>query len=300
MFSLDKSGIMLILIAIMWSSYSWAQEAGNEFFAAEKWSEAAEAYDTYLNDSPDDAAIWYQLAVSARQAERYSTALNALIKAEQLQYSPTRIGVERARLKVLANIKDGAVAELRTLSASGFTAVGLFTSDQILGTLAGHEGFDALVREMEIQAYPCEHDEAFAEFDFWIGEWDVHVAGGALAGNNSIRREERGCVLLEKWTSASGGSGSSINYIDKISGEWVQVWNSESGSQINIRGGIGDDGMLLVGTIHYVANGTTLPFRGLWTPLADGKVRQYFEQSTDEGLTWAPWFEGFYTRKIVQ
>jgi hypothetical protein len=25
-------------------------------------------------------------------------------------------------------------------------------------------------------------------------------------------------------------------------------------------------------------------------------VRQYFEQSTDEGETWQPWFEGFYSR----
>lgn len=300
MFNLTKTSITLILMAIIWSPYSQAQEEGNEFFAAEKWSEAADAYETFLSANPDDAAIWYQLAISARQAERYSTALNALIKAEQLQFSPPRVGLERARLKALANNNDGAVADLRALAASGFSAVGLFKSDPVLGMLAGHDGFDALVEEMEVQAYPCEHDGAFAEFDFWIGEWDVHVAGGAIAGSNSIRREERGCVLMEKWISAGGGSGSSINYVDKVTGEWVQVWNSESGSQINIRGGMSDDGMLLVGTIHYVANGTTLPFRGLWTALDDGRVRQYFEQSTDEGLNWTPWFEGFYTRKTVE
>ena len=58
-----------------------------------------------------------------------------------------------------------------------------------------------------------------------------------------------------------------------------------------------DDGMLLVGTLHSVGTGTTLPFRGLWTLLDDGRVRQFFEQSTDGGETWTPWFEGFYTRK---
>jgi hypothetical protein len=57
-----------------------------------------------------------------------------------------------------------------------------------------------------------------------------------------------------------------------------------------------DDGMLLEGYIHYVNNGTTAPFRGLWTLLPDGRVRQYFEQSNDEGKTWVPWFEAFYTR----
>jgi hypothetical protein len=55
--------------------------------------------------------------------------------------------------------------------------------------------------------------------------------------------------------------------------------------------------MLLSGTIHYIANGQTAPFRGLWTPMPDGRVRQYFEQSNDDGATWEPWFEGFYSRK---
>ena len=90
-----------------------------------------------------------------------------------------------------------------------------------------------------VAAYPCEHDEAFAAFDFWVGEWEVHGAGGTYAGSNVIERAERGCVLIENWSSASGGS------------------------RINIRGGMTEEGMLLVGTIHYVSSGSTLPFRGL-------------------------------------
>ena len=148
--------------------------------------------------------------------------------------------------------------------------------------------------------FPCENDDKFAEFDFWVGDWEVHVANGKLAGENEIIRAERGCLLIESWKSATGGTGMSINYVDKITDEWVQVWNDASGSQINIRGGLTDEGMLLVGTIHYVANGQTLPFRGLWTPLEDGRVRQFFEQSTDDSESWTPWFEGFYTRKSAE
>lgn len=145
--------------------------------------------------------------------------------------------------------------------------------------------------------FPCENDARFAEFDFWVGTWDVHIANGTFAGNNTIARDQRGCVLIENWKSARGGTGMSINYVDKTTDEWVQIWNDASGSQISIRGGLTEDGMKLVGTIHYVANDTTLPFRGLWTALPDGRVRQFFEQSTDNGETWTPWFEGFYTRK---
>ncbi len=104
-------------------------------------------------------------------------------------------------------------------------------------------------------------------------------------------------MLIEEWQSATGGSGMSINYFDKAAGEWVQVWNDASGSQIDIRGGMTDEGMLLQGTIHSVATGTSLPFRGLWSPLPDGRVRQYFEQADDGGSTWTPWFEGFYSRR---
>ena len=210
--------------------------------------------------------------------------------------SPVRAALEQARQSAREGDADAAVDKLQALSDGGFTAVGVITSDVDLMTLQGHAGFDSLVEAMSMQAYPCEYDPRFSEFDFWIGEWEVRIANGGLAGHNEIRPEQHGCVLIENWTSATGGTGTSINYVDKTTDEWVQVWNDASGSQINIRGGMTEEGMLLVGTIHYVASGTTAPFRGLWTPLEDGRVRQFFEQSSDEGETWAPWFEGFYAR----
>ena len=84
--------------------------------------------------------------------------------------------------------------------------------------------------------FPCESAEAFREFDFWLGEWDVHLADGTVAGHNVITRDERGCMLTERWTGASGGTGMSVNYVDGIDGKWVQVWDSGNGAQINIRG----------------------------------------------------------------
>jgi len=238
----------------------------------------------------------FEAAVAAREAGRLDEAREALQRAADEGVSPVRVGLELARLDVRSGAPDTAVTGLRQLADNGFTAVGLITGDDVLSSLAGRPDFDALVTELSVQAYPCEHDEAFSAFDFWVGEWDVRIASGAIAGTNVITKEQRGCVLVEQWQSASGGSGMSINYLDRSSNEWVQIWNDAGGSQINIRGGMTDRGMLLTGTIHYVAAGTTLPFRGLWTPLEDGRVRQYFEQSNDEGQTWTSWFEGFYTR----
>ena len=144
---------------------------------------------------------------------------------------------------------------------------------------------------------PCQEDARFSQFDFWIGNWDVRLASGQLAGTNEVRSLHGGCVIVENWTSATGGTGMSINYLDHATGEWVQIWNGGHGSQINIRGGMTDEGMLLVGTIHEVASDTTAPFRGLWSPLDDGRVRQFFEQYDPDSESWQTWFEGFYSRK---
>ncbi|HEX2138396.1 MAG TPA: hypothetical protein VHG33_01660, partial [Woeseiaceae bacterium] len=106
-------------------------------------------------------------------------------------------------------------------------------------------------------AAPCRQQEAFRAFDFWVGEWEVRSADGRLAGHNRIESAQNGCVLVENWTGATGGSGMSMNYLDAATDEWVQLWTGAEGSQILIRGGLTDDGMLLTGHIHYVGNGTT-------------------------------------------
>lgn len=246
------------------------------------------------NENPRD---WFRLARGARELDQLELAERALDKASGYGLSAVQAGIERARILVAGDDPDAATKELRKVFAAGFTSVGVLTNDASINSMAGYPDYDELIAEMSVQAFPCEHQESFRDFDFWIGEWDVHLANGTFAGSNVIKAAERGCVLTEQWTGASGGTGMSINYLDKASGEWVQVWNAAGGFQIIIRGGMTDDGMALEGYIHYVANGTTAPFRGLWTPLPDGRVRQYFEQSNDDGETWVPWFEGFYSRK---
>lgn len=240
---------------------------------------------------------WFDLAVKARMGGDNDIAKQALIRAERQEFSPIRIGMERARINTIDGKPDAAVRELQMLADSGFTVVAAITGDPEINRLAGRADYDTLVAKMSAQAYPCQDRPEFKEFDFWVGEWDVTLANGTQAGTNVVQRAERGCVIIENWTSSTGGTGMSINYLDKATDEWVQVWNAEGGSQINIRGGMTDEGMRLVGHIHYVGNDTTAPFRALFTPLPDGRVRQFFEQSNDDGASWVPWFEGFYTRR---
>ena len=280
------------------SSVSIAETRGADaLFDAEAWSEAALAYAKATTANPEDGRAWFRLSVSSRESGDLTTALQALEEAEVLQYAPLRVQIERARQYVLMGESDAAIVELRKVFSSGFTAVGIFTGDKVLSTLAGDPEFDALISEMSAQAYPCESDERFSEFDFWLGEWDVRDASGNFAGTNRIEKVERGCMITETWSGAYGSTGFSINYLDLTDEKWVQIWNSAGGTQIDYRGGLTEDGMRLIGQIHNVGGGATAPFRGLWTLLPDGRVRQFFEQSNDGGETWVTWFDGYYTRK---
>jgi len=145
---------------------------------------------------------------------------------------------------------------------------------------------------------PCS-DPAFSQFDFWVGEWDVFVPEGKRAGSNSIQKEEYGCLLVERWTSASGTTGQSYNFVDLETGKWRQVWVS-AGATIDYVGGLNDDGaMVLEGTIGYGEGkpGNGAKFRGTWTPNDDGTVTQYFQQYDPDKKEWTDWFTGIYKRK---
>lgn len=142
----------------------------------------------------------------------------------------------------------------------------------------------------------CENDPRYAEFDFWLGEWEVFV-GDQKAGDNVITKEEGGCLVLEKWTDASGNTGQSYNFFNPDTGQWRQVWVSNF-MTIDYVGGLTDAGaMELVGTITYFHNQKSLKLLGRWTPQEDGTVEQYFEQYDEEKGEMVPVFTGIYRLK---
>ncbi len=134
----------------------------------------------------------------------------------------------------------------------------------------------------------------FRAFDFWVGDWQVELADGRPAGRNRITLEQRGCVLVERWQGTEGGTGLSINFFDPHAGQWRQLWVSP-GTQIDIAGALVDGSMVLEGHIVYLQEGSRYPFRGTWTLLPDGRVRQFFEEAREPGA-WTSWFEGYYRR----
>jgi len=147
------------------------------------------------------------------------------------------------------------------------------------------------------QEVGCDSLPGFSDFDFWVGEWDVFESTGTTqVGENSIKKMESGCMIMESWTSANGGTGTSLNYFNPVTNEWRQVWVSAGRYSIDIVGGIRAGSMVLEGSIYNFA-GAVWDFRGSWTPNADGSVRQFFEQYNHDSEQWDPWFDGIYKKK---
>ena len=142
---------------------------------------------------------------------------------------------------------------------------------------------------------PCPGGERYSDFDFWVGAWDVSTPDGARAGTNRIEKVERDCLIVESWTGAGGGTGTSINFYDPDRERWRQIWVSSNGVVIEIEGSLRGESMVLEGRLTN-PSGDSQPFRGTWSPNADGSVRQHFEISGDGGRTWSTWFDGRYVR----
>lgn len=152
-------------------------------------------------------------------------------------------------------------------------------------------------------AGPCTGPE-YRAFDFWVGEWAV-TQNGQPAGRNLIESIDGGCALSESWTSAAGNfSGHSLNFYDRTTQRWHQVWVDSSGTVLRLEGGLedgpelGDGARLQVMVLRGVTrgqDGSTVQNRITWTPNPDGSVRQHWEASSD-GVTWTSAFDGRYAR----
>jgi len=139
-------------------------------------------------------------------------------------------------------------------------------------------------------------DPEFRQFDFWVGNWTVQDESRQFAGDNRITLEQRGCVVVEHWSSARGGTGQSLNYYDPVARAWKQRWVG-LGLILEMQGRFDHGAMVLEGPLYYVREKRTSRLRGTWSALPDGRVRQLFVESADGGKTWAPWFDGYYSRR---
>lgn len=143
---------------------------------------------------------------------------------------------------------------------------------------------------------PCSGTK-FHEFDFWLGEWNVTRVGNpeSAPAKSKISRMND-CVILEEYEASSGYSGKSFNLLDSSTNEWQQFWVDNEGGYLYFTGHFEN------GVLQFMSKGLDENRKPKWTrmlfsKLEGNKVRQYIEESQDNGMTWTKAFEGIYSRR---
>ncbi len=147
--------------------------------------------------------------------------------------------------------------------------------------------------QKDAEACACCTEEHKA-FDFWIGNWEVFLKDGSVAGYNSIKKLQDKCVLQENWTSARGGfTGTSYNFFNQKSGKWEQLWIDNAGSYLKLYGNRVANQMILASEPFERPDGKTYVNRITYTVNTDGTVRQLWEL-LQQGEVVQVAFDGLY------
>jgi len=135
-------------------------------------------------------------------------------------------------------------------------------------------------------AAPCSAPE-YHQFDFWAGRWDVYNPKGQLVAHSLIERVY-GCGIRENWMPLAKPGGGSLSIYVPDQKRWEQFWIDSSGSRAFFTGGWNGSAMVITGKW-----GGPL-VRMSYSRNSDGSVRQFGEQSTDDGKSWTRSFDFTY------
>jgi hypothetical protein len=269
----------------------------NDLYQAKDWAGSIAAYGAIVKAQPDNGNAWLRYGLSLSQLHRYDEALAAYDKAVAAKVPAYSSEWAIGRTYAQMGQKDKAFEHINLAIAAGFNQSAMIKSEPTLETLRDDPRFAKLIESADKKARPCEFDPHYREFDFWIGEWDVHpVNSSVLAGTSVIEKILGSCVILENWTGAGGGSGKSFNVYDATTQKWEQIWVDASGTLTKYSGGIKD------GVMDYFAesvgpNGKPVKMHLQFFKLGPDSVRQFNLLSSDGGTTWTVGYDFIYTRK---
>ncbi len=275
-------------------AFSLTPEA-DSFYAAGKWAEAAAAYEVIVKKDPGHGRAWYRLGMSLHAIGRSEQAVKALRRAVEITKRPmmmyslagalARIGQEEEAFGWLFNALNG-----------GFAPASSLEDEADFSHLHDDPRFlKASVLAAKI-ARPCMFITEHRQFDFWLGEWNVQDTNGQQAGTSSILNVAEGCIIFENWTNARGQTGKSLNFYNREKGKWQQTWVGHDGGVLELAGEYKDGAMRYAGETITKDGKKTLEKLTFFN-LSTGRIRQLWEQSTDEGKTWVVTFDGLYLRR---
>lgn len=279
-----------------------AEAAANSAYVAKNWPQAEEMYSALVKQAPDNARFQYRLGTAERGNGHYDAALKSFARAKELGAGkglPAFVAdYEIAETYAGLGNRSEALRILKESAAAGYAQPDRLANDSEWGAYRGQPEFLTLQKLVKHNAAPCD-DPEFAEFDFWLGDWDVTATGtGAPAGNSHISKEMGGCVVWENWTSlGSGYFGKSYNTYNVNLQRWEQYWVDNGAGTMFFHGNL-KDGVMDYWTDDVPQPGGQTMRRHLqFFNQSHDQVRQFSQKSMDGGKTWAVEYDLTYKRK---
>ncbi len=270
-------------------------------FEKQDWARAAAGYEALTKSGSTVPKHWMRLALARhklRQLKEAAAAYEKVIALGAPQSTMAHYNLACLLAAAPAD-RDRAFAEL-TAAVEGGTPPHQLKSDPDLLPLAPDPRYAALVDKAERLAFPCKHAREHAQFDFWIGEWDVFV-GPNRAGTSRIEKSAEGCLVVEHWTGTSGQSGKSLNFYLPREKRWRQTWVGADGDVAEFVG-VFDSGELRFSASSWTSTGEPFFRRLTFSPRREGavtKVRQLGEISKDGGRTFVVEYDLLYVPRAA-
>jgi hypothetical protein len=111
--------------------------------------------------------------------------------------------------------------------------------------------------------HPFCAGERYRDFDFWLGDWNVVDATGAVTENtNRIVRELDGCAVLENWTAA------------RTDQQWHQMWVAPDAFAPLRIAGVKKDGVLEMSGVRASPGGFSVVDTIRWQAISPDIVNQ--------------------------
>lgn len=267
--------------------------AANEFYQKQDWQNALKAYETIVKLEEKNVNARYRYGVSLlglnKNAEAreqleavFATAPNAIF-ALKLAQVYSRLGD-----------KERAYETLEKSTTMGGIAPQTLADEKDFAAFKEEQRFKDLLKKSDLAVNPCKAGDEFRQFDFWVGEWDVKNPQGVIVGASSIQNILGQCVIFENWSNPVS-SGKSFNIYDVNDKKWHQTWVSDKGTFTHYVGELKDGKMIYIADTIFGGKKTLA--RMTFSKLPNGDVRQFGENSTDDGKTWTTAFDLTYMRK---
>jgi tetratricopeptide (TPR) repeat protein len=280
------------------------QKIADSLYQLNDFKRALPLYEKVVKQTTNNAVTWHRLGYCYHNTGKYIDALKCY--EQSLANNPGKILKQfvesrMARIYSIRNDNNKAFEHLQKSVTLGYNNLSELETNVDFASLRRAAEYKIIHDTIYNRAYPCMADSNSRKFDFWVGEWNAYQNGTSnLAGYSKIEIASGGCMILENWTSAIGSySGKSMNFYIPATGKWEQVWVGSEGAQQRpnrfINGWYGD------GAMRFEFSGKDQDGdyigRFVFYNLGPDKVRQFNEQSHDNGKTWVTNYDFLYIRK---